>query len=92
MDANKELKKSKLNYSGFVESRDLLNAKVDVAVVDGYAGNMILKTMEGTVLSLMKVIKENIMSKTKYKIGGLLAKGAFKQTGENLDYRNVGSA
>jgi len=53
---------------------------------------MILKTMEGTVLSLLESIKSAIMSKTKYKIGGALAKGAFRQVGENLDYRNVGSA
>ena len=82
----------KLNYVGFIESRNLLNHEVDVAVVDGYAGNFILKTMEGTVLSLMKVIKEEIKSKLKYKIGGLIAKGAFKQVGERLDYRNVGAA
>lgn len=90
--ANKELKKSNLLYKGFIESRDLLKSQVDVAIVDGYAGNMILKTMEGTVLSLLKSLKSALKSKTKYKIGALLARGGFKKAAENLDYRNVGSA
>lgn len=92
IEANKELMGSKLNYKGFVESRDLLQSKVDVAIVDGYAGNMILKSMEGAVLALLSSLKASLKSKTKYKIGALLAKGAFKKVGENLDYRNVGSA
>ena len=92
IQVNKKLKESSLLYKGFVEPRDLLKSKVDVAIVDGYAGNMILKTMEGTVLSLLESLKKSLKSKTKYKIGALLAKGAFKKTAENLDYRNVGSA
>lgn len=93
IEANEKLKKNKkINYVGFIEPRDLLNGVVDVAITDGYAGNMILKTMEGTVLSLLKLIKGEITSKFKYKIGGLLAKGAFSNVKETLDYRNVGAA
>ena len=93
IEANEALKKhDNINYVGFVESRDLLNGVVDVAITDGYAGNMILKTMEGTVLSLLKLLKQELTSKTKYKMGALLAKGAFKNVKETLDYRNVGAA
>lgn len=92
-EANVALKADKkVNYKGFVEARSLLNYTVDVAVVDGYAGNFILKTMEGAVLSLLTVIKQEIKSKLKYKIGGLLSKGAFKNVGKKLDYRNIGAA
>lgn len=92
-EAHAVLKANKdINYVGFVETRDLLNAAVDVAIIDGYAGNMVLKTMEGTVLSLLKLIKTSLMSRLKYKIGALLAKGAFNQVKETLDYRNVGAA
>ena len=91
--ANTILKKNKkINYLGFIESRELLNDIVDVAIVDGYAGNMILKTLEGSVLSLLKLLKEKLMSKTKYKIGALISSGAFKEVKEQLDYRNVGAA
>lgn len=91
--AHKSLKEDKtINYTGFIEPRDLLNASVDVAIVDGYGGNLILKSMEGTVLSLLKLIKEELTSKTTYKMGALLAKGAFSNIKETLDYRNVGAA
>lgn len=85
-------KDKKINFVGFVEPRNLLKGVVDVAVVDGYAGNMILKTMEGTSLTLLSLLKEKLMSKTKYKIGALLSKGAFKGVKDQLDYRNVGAA
>ncbi|MCK5945892.1 MAG: phosphate acyltransferase PlsX [Mycoplasmataceae bacterium] len=85
-------KDKKVNYVGFVESRDLLEGVVDVAIVDGYAGNMILKSFEGSVLSLLRLLKSKLMSKTKYKLGALMAKGAFNDVKEQLDYRNVGAA
>lgn len=92
-DAHAMLKKNKkIKYIGFIEPRELLNGIVDVAVVDGYGGNLILKTMEGTVLSLMKVIKKSLLSRVKYKVGAFLARGAFKQVAEELDYRNIGAA
>lgn len=92
-EAHQELKKNnEINYLGFFEARDLLKGNVDVAVVDGYAGNFILKTMEGTALSLLKMIKTSIKTKLRYKIGALLSKGAFKSVRQNLDYRHVGAA
>ena len=93
VEANKLLKANKkINYVGFVEPRELLNGVVDVAVADGYGGNLILKTMEGTVISLLSLIKKSLYSKFKYKIGALLARGAFKNIKDTLDYRNVGAA
>ncbi|MCK5806837.1 MAG: phosphate acyltransferase PlsX [Mycoplasmataceae bacterium] len=92
-EANEILKKRKdINYVGFVEPRELLNSVVDVAITDGYGGNLILKSMEGTVLALLKLLKEELMSKTKYKMGALLSKGAFKNVSKRLDYRNIGAA
>ena len=93
IEANKQLKsQDEINYVGFVETRDLLAHEVDVAVADGYGGNLVLKTMEGTVLSLLKLIKQELTSKLIYKIGAGLAKGAFNEIKETLDYRNVGAA
>ena len=90
-EAHEILKKNKdINYVGFVEPRELLNGVVDVAVVDGYAGNMVLKSMEGAVLSLLKLIRSEIKSKFIYKIGALFSRGAFRNVKEVLDYRNVG--
>ncbi len=92
-EAHKLLKENKkINYIGFVEPRELLNGIVDVAIIDGYGGNLVLKTMEGSILPLLKLIKKELNTKLKYKIGGMLSKGAFRKIKNNLDYRNVGAA
>lgn len=86
------LNSSRFDYVGFYEPRDLLKGQIDVMVSDGYGGNLVLKTMEGTVLALLSLIKKQLMSKIKYKLGAFLSKGAFKNTKKQLDYRNVGAA
>ncbi len=91
--AHEQLKvDQKINYIGFVESRDLLKGNFDVVVSDGYGGNLVLKTMEGTVLSILTLIRDNLNQKLKYKIGALLARGAFSNVKRQFDYRNVGAA
>lgn len=91
-EANKLLKDSSLNYIGFQEPRDILKHTTDVAIIDGYGGNLVLKSLEGAILSFKDLIKEKIMAKCIRKIGYLLLKGAFKDVSETLDYRNVGAA
>lgn len=92
--ANEILKKSKLKfeYDGFIESRTLLEGDCDVVVADGYSGNMVLKALEGTVLSFTKLMKGKIMKNGWRKFCAFLLKGAFKDLKEHLDYRNVGAA
>ena len=48
-----------------MESRDLLNGVADVVVTDGFTGNMTLKSIEGTALSLFSMIKQELMSTLK---------------------------
>lgn len=92
--ANEILKNSKLKfeYCGFIESRTLLEGECDVVVADGYSGNMVLKALEGTVLSFTKLMKNKIMKNGWRKFCAFLLKGAFKDLKEQLDYRNVGAA
>lgn len=55
IEANKILKEIKnINYIGFVESRELLEEKVDLIISDGFVGNIALKTLEGTFKTVMK--------------------------------------
>ena len=82
----------KINYKGFIESRELLNGLTDVVIVDGYAGNMVLKTLEGTMTSVLTLLKTKLKSKTKYKIGALISKGAYKEVKEQIDYKSVALA
>lgn len=92
--ANEILKQSKLTfeYQGYIESRYLLNGDADVVVADGYAGNLTLKALEGTVLSFSKLLKNNIKKNFWRKMCALFMKGVFKDVKEQLDYRNVGAA
>ncbi|MGL5520126.1 MAG: phosphate acyltransferase PlsX [Metamycoplasmataceae bacterium] len=91
--ANKILKEdTSINYQGFIEPRTLLEGEADVVVSDGYAGNITLKTLEGTILSFLKLMKKNLTKNIFRKISTLTLKSAFKEIKEHLDYRNVGSA
>lgn len=92
-EANDLLKQnSNLNYTGYVEPRKILEGITDVAVIDGYGGNLVLKSLEGTALSLKNLLKSKIILKPMRKFGYFLARNAFKEAGETLDYRNVGAA
>ncbi|WP_027120339.1 phosphate acyltransferase PlsX [Mycoplasmopsis lipofaciens] len=92
-NADSILKQNKnINYIGFKETRDLLEGICDVAVIDGYGGNLVLKSYEGAVLSFKKLIKSQIMKKTIRKIGYLFLKNAFNDVSKIMDYRNVGAA
>lgn len=82
----------KINYVGFQEPRDILNGVCDVAVIDGYGGNLVLKSLEGAILSFRNLLKSRIVAKPIRKFGYLFLKGAFKEVMQTLDYRNVGAA
>ena len=81
-----------LNFIGNMEAREILKGKADIIVCDGFAGNMILKTMEGTVSEIMKGLKEEIMSSMRSKIGGALIKPALKNFKSKFDYSEHGGA
>lgn len=79
-------------YKGFIESRYILEGEVDVVVTDGYAGNIALKSLEGTVLSFSKLMKSTLTKNLYRKMMALSLKKSFKDIKEHLDYRNVGAA
>ena len=81
-----------INFVGNMESRDLLSGKYDLVVCDGFSGNVLVKTTEGTALELLKKIKKDIMSRARYKIGALFMKQMFLETKEFMDYHNYGGS
>jgi len=87
-----KLQQADLNFIGNVEARDLLDGVADVVVTDGFTGNMVLKSIEGTAGALMKMMKEVFMSSTKGKIGALLVKNELKSLKNKLDYSEHGGA
>lgn len=84
------LRKTNLNLVGYVEGHDLFSPDVDVAVCDGFTGNIVLKTCEGLEGGLRRIIKEEIMRGFWTKLGGLLTKAAFAGVRKRIDWRNVG--
>ncbi len=91
-EAYEQLEKASLNFVGNVEAREITRDAADVLVCDGFVGNVILKFMEGMAGTLMGIIKREIMADTQSKIGGLLAKPAFKRVSKTMDYHEVGGA
>lgn len=82
--------KNLLNFVGNVEARDVPLGAVDVVVCDGYSGNVLLKSIEGTAIfmgSLMKkMFKKNLFS----KLGYLLCSSGVKDMMKLMDYREIG--
>ena len=81
-----------VNFVGNMESRDLLSGSYDVVVADGFSGNVLVKTTEGTALELLKKIKKDIFSRWIYKLGALLMSRMFKEEKEFMNYQNYGGS
>ena len=86
------LKEAKINFTGNVEARDLLNGAADVVVTDGFTGNMVLKTIEGTAMSVFSMLKVGLMSNTKSKLAAAMLKPQFKAIKNQMDYSEYGGA
>ncbi|MCH6267121.1 MULTISPECIES: phosphate acyltransferase PlsX [Neobacillus] len=86
------LKQSDLNFVGNVEARDLLDGVADVVVTDGFTGNMVLKTIEGTALSMFKMLKTALMSSFTSKLAAAVLKPNLMQLKGKLDYSEYGGA
>ena len=82
--------KGLINFVGNVEGRDVPLGAVDVVVCDGFSGNVLIKTIEGTAMFmgslLKKMFKKNVLS----KIGYLLCKSGVGDLMKMLDYREIG--
>jgi len=81
-----------INFIGNVEGRDLFNGHCDVAVCDGFVGNVALKTCEGTAKLLSVSLKESLKSTVTSQVGALLSKKAFTAFKKRLDYSEYGGA
>lgn len=79
-----------INFVGNMESRDLLTGNYDLVVCDGFDGNVLIKSTEGTALELMKLLKTTLTSSLKNKIGALFVKKSIYSIKELMDYNNYG--
>jgi phosphate acyltransferase len=81
-----------LNFRGNAESRDLLEGAADVVVCDGFTGNIVLKTLEGTIRTVLEALREEITASRRAKLGGLLIRPAARGLRSRLDPDTYGGA
>lgn len=86
------LKNANINFIGNVEARDLLEGAADVVVTDGFTGNMVLKTIEGTALSMFKMLKTALTGSLKSKLAAAVLKPDLYTLRNKLDYSEYGGA
>lgn len=91
-EAFKLLKEAPINFIGNVEARELMEGAADVVVTDGFTGNMVLKTIEGTALSVFKMLKTALTSSLKSKLAAAVLKPDLAQLKNTMDYSEYGGA
>ena len=80
-----------LNFIGNVEAREVLHGGVDVVVCDGFSGNVLLKSIEGTAMFMGSLMKHKIFNRNIFSmLGYLLCKPGVKEVMGMMDYREVG--
>ncbi|MCI8488104.1 MAG: phosphate acyltransferase PlsX [Clostridia bacterium] len=87
-----QLKKLPINFKGNMEARDALTGEYDILVADGFVGNVLLKSVEGTAQMVMGELKSAIMASASAKFGALFMKKAFRKLKKSMDYNAYGGA
>ena len=86
------LEAAPVRFTGNVESKELFIGACDVAVCDGFAGNVALKAAEGVGEYLFAALRQEAMSSLTAKIGGQLLKPRLRAIRDRVDYRHTGGA
>jgi phosphate acyltransferase len=86
------LEKSKLNFIGNVEGKDLFSGKSDIILCDGFVGNVALKVSESAVEAMQVFLKRHLLSNPLGKLGLLFLRPSFKRFKKELDYAEYGGA
>ncbi len=86
------MKKADYNFVGNLEARDVPYGTCDVAVADGWTGNIVLKTVEGVGKSFGKMIKEMLMKNLFTKIAAVILKDGVKGLKDKMDSSKRGGA
>lgn len=81
-----------INFIGSIEARDIPAGYADVIVCEAFVGNVILKLYEGVGGTLIKMVKQGMMTSLRSKIGALLVKPALKETLKAFDLEQYGGA
>ncbi|MHB8872801.1 MAG: phosphate acyltransferase PlsX [Myxococcaceae bacterium] len=92
-DALALLERSDLAFTGYVEGKDIFSGEVEVVVTDGFTGNVVLKTSEGTAMAVAGLIRSAVeKSGLSERLGALLLKPTFAGLKKVVDYAEYGGA
>lgn len=86
------LKEADINFAGNLEARQIPHGDVDIAVTDGFTGNVILKLMEGMGDFMKSALKGILMKSVVTKISALTMKGGLNEFKKKIDYKEHGGA
>lgn len=86
------LQSSGLNFVGNVEARELLNGVCDIAVCDGFSGNVVLKLVEGVGLGIFGALKEALTTNLTSKLAAGILKPSLRKFRDRFDYAEYGGA
>ena len=92
LEAHELLAASDLDFKGNCEGRDLLAGAADVVVTDGFTGNVALKLLEGTILTILDLFRSEITATPAGRLGGLLIRPAARRLRHRLDPDTYGGA
>jgi glycerol-3-phosphate acyltransferase PlsX len=92
LEAHELLRESGLRFTGNTESRWLLEGEADVVVTDGFTGNVALKALEGTILTILGALRSELGASARGKLGGLLIRPAAGRVRTRLDPETYGGA
>jgi glycerol-3-phosphate acyltransferase PlsX len=84
------LKRSKLNFLGNAEGRDIYAGTFDVIVCDGFVGNVVLKASESLGLAVIQMIKEEVQKSLLARLGALLMLPALNNFKKKADFAEYG--
>ena len=91
-ETHKLLLTSGLNFIGNIEPKELMHGEADVAVCDGFVGNLMLKAGEAFGDLIMEMIKSEIQRRWYYQLAALLLRPAFHRVKKVFDYAEYGGA
>ena len=86
------MESSGLNYIGNIEPKEFMRGIADVAVTDGFTGNLVMKTAESIASYMSDLIRDEMTKGPRTIVGGLLARPAFGRVRRRLDPNEVGGA
>jgi phosphate acyltransferase len=92
LEAHALLAASDLDFRGNAEGRDILDGVANVVVTDGFTGNVALKTLEGSIRSILTGLRAEIEASATTKLGGLLIRPAARRLRARLDPDTYGGA